>query len=118
MTHRLFSFLNRSGGRSINSLLESAVPTIIFFISIPFIFFVFCACLPIFFNCIRKRKPSGENIDMELGESTTPGDIRLETVPDDHDDDPPAYEEDLSLPPGYEEATRLPHISKSTSPVT
>ena len=107
----MFSFLTRSGGseRSLPSLLDSALPTIIFLISIPFIFFIFCACLPIFCNFIRKRKPSGENIDMELGESNTPGEIRIETVPDDSDD-PPPYEEDLSLPPGYEEATRLPQI--------
>ena len=93
------------------SAVAVAVPTIIFFICIPFIFFIFCACLPIFFNFIRKRKPSVENIDMELGECNTAGEMRIESVSDDCDD-PPAYE-DLSLPPGYEEATGLPQIHKS-----
>ena len=50
---------------------------------------------------------------MELGESNTPGEIRLESVSGDCNN-PPAYE-DLSLPQGYEEATRLPQIHESTS---
>ena len=116
MTHSLFSFLNGSGGssRSISSLLASALPTIILFVSIPFIFLIFCTCLPIFFNFIRKRKPRDESIDMV--ESNTPGEIWIENVPPENDE-PPAYDEDLSLPPGYEEATRLPQIEiKSTVP--
>ena len=115
MTNRLLSFVSDFVGSSkwINSLVDSAIPTIIFFISIPFVFFIFCACLPICFNFFLKRKPSLENIDMESGESNTGREISIQTVPDD----PPAYEDDLSPPPGYEEAKRLPQIPQFTSHV-
>ena len=112
MTNRLLSFLSDFLG-SFNNLVDDAIPTIIFFISIPFVFFILCACLPIFCNFFRQRKLGAENIDMELGESNSENEINIQTVPDD----PPAYEEDLSPPPGYEEAKRLPQIPQFTSSV-
>ena len=94
-----------------NRLFSYSIIILLFFI--PLIVFIFCACLPIFFNFIRKRKPTGDNNDLELGESNTSGEMSVQTVSDNYHD-PPAYEEDFSLPPGYEEAIRLSKINKSS----
>ena len=98
-------FLPGYGGssKSTNSFWQSAVSTITFFIFIPFLLFLLCACVPIFFKFYWKRK-SQEILEVELG-----GAVESRSQSIDRSDDPPPYEEG-DQPPGYEAAIRLPQI--------
>ena len=96
-------FFPGHGGSSKSTNSSTIVPTIIFFIFIPFLLFLLCACVPIFFKFYQKRK-SQEILEVELG-----GAVESRSQSIDCSDDPPPYEEG-DQPPGYEAAIRLPQI--------